>query len=50
VLISAGRCITPVMSMLRTLQDEGHDGTVTFLHYCRASGTALRESLSATRT
>jgi ferredoxin-NADP reductase len=35
VLISGGSGITPVMSMLRTLADEGYDGEVTFLHYSR---------------
>lgn len=34
LLISGGSGITPVLSMLRTLCDEGHDGQVTFLHYC----------------
>jgi ferredoxin-NADP reductase len=33
LLISGGSGITPVMSMLRTLCDEGHTGPVTFLHY-----------------
>ena len=33
VLISGGSGITPVMSMLRTLCDEGHQGAITFLHY-----------------
>ncbi len=33
LLISGGSGITPVMSMLRTLCDEGHAGPVTFLHY-----------------
>jgi len=33
LLISGGSGITPVMSMLRTLCDEGHAGAVTFLHY-----------------
>jgi ferredoxin-NADP reductase len=33
LLISAGSGITPVMSMLRTLSDEGHAGPVTFMHY-----------------
>jgi stearoyl-CoA 9-desaturase NADPH oxidoreductase len=33
LLISGGSGITPVMSMLRTLCDEGHAGTVTFMHY-----------------
>lgn len=33
LLISGGSGITPVMSMLRTLCDEGHPGRVTLLHY-----------------
>jgi ferredoxin-NADP reductase len=33
LLISGGSGITPVMSMLRTLCEEGHRGPVTFLHY-----------------
>jgi len=35
VLISGGSGITPVMSMLRTLLDEGHRGRIAFLHYAR---------------
>lgn len=35
LLISGGSGITPVMSMLRTLCDEGHDAPVTFLHFAR---------------
>jgi stearoyl-CoA 9-desaturase NADPH oxidoreductase len=35
LLISGGSGITPVMSMLRTLCDEGHRAPVTFLHYSR---------------
>ncbi|MDQ6776345.1 MAG: ferredoxin reductase [Actinomycetota bacterium] len=34
-LISGGSGITPVMSILRTLLDEGHRGRVAFLHYAR---------------
>jgi ferredoxin-NADP reductase len=34
LLISGGSGITPVLSMLRTLCDEGHQAPVTFLHYC----------------
>ena len=33
VLISGGSGITPVMSMLRTLCDEGYRGEIVFLHY-----------------
>jgi ferredoxin-NADP reductase len=33
LLISGGSGITPVISMLRSLCDEGHQGDVTFLHY-----------------
>ncbi len=33
LLISGGSGVTPVMSMLRTLAEEGHDGEVCFLHY-----------------
>jgi ferredoxin-NADP reductase len=33
LLISGGSGITPVLSMLRTLADEGHTGEVVFLHY-----------------
>ena len=33
LLISGGSGITPVLSMLRTLCDEGYSGDVTFLHY-----------------
>lgn len=33
LLISGGSGVTPVMSMLRTLCDEGHAGPITFVHY-----------------
>ncbi|MGI8679379.1 MAG: ferredoxin reductase [Jatrophihabitans sp.] len=33
LLLSGGSGITPVMSMLRTLCDEGYTGDVVFLHY-----------------
>jgi ferredoxin-NADP reductase len=35
VLISGGSGITPVLSMLRTLIDENHDGEIGFVHYAR---------------
>ena len=38
LLISGGSGITPVLSMLRTLCDEGHDHPVTFLHYSLTAG------------
>ena len=36
LLVSGGSGITPVLSMLRTLSDEGHPDPVTFLHYARS--------------
>jgi stearoyl-CoA 9-desaturase NADPH oxidoreductase len=33
LLVSGGSGITPVLSMLRTLCDEGHRGEIVFLHY-----------------
>ncbi|MFW6067193.1 MAG: ferredoxin reductase [Myxococcota bacterium] len=36
LLISGGSGITPVMSILRTLCDEGWGGRATFLHYARS--------------
>ncbi|KAA1399806.1 ferredoxin reductase [Aeromicrobium ginsengisoli] len=36
LLVSGGSGITPVMSMIRTLRDSGHQGQVTFLHYARS--------------
>jgi stearoyl-CoA 9-desaturase NADPH oxidoreductase len=41
VLVSGGSGITPVMSMLRTLCDEGHDGEVRFVHYARTAADWL---------
>ena len=47
LLISGGSGITPVMSMLRTLCDEGHAGAVTFLHYAPTrDDVAYRRELS----
>lgn len=53
LLISGGSGITPVMSMLRTLCDEGYataegPGQITFLHYARtAAVVAYRDELEA---
>jgi ferredoxin-NADP reductase len=41
VLISGGSGITPLMSMLRTLRDEGHDGEIHFIHYARTAADWL---------
>jgi stearoyl-CoA 9-desaturase NADPH oxidoreductase len=47
LLISGGSGITPVMSMLRTLCDEGHTGAVTFVHYAPTrDDVAYRDELS----
>jgi ferredoxin-NADP reductase len=47
-LISGGSGITPVLSMLRTLCDEGHDGRVEFIHYARTREDWLyRDALAA---
>jgi ferredoxin-NADP reductase len=40
-LISGGSGITPVLSMLRTLVDEDHDGEVAFLHFARTEADWL---------
>ena len=37
LLISGGSGITPVMSMLRSLVNEGYEGEIRFLHYARSS-------------
>ncbi|HEV7192995.1 MAG TPA: FAD-binding oxidoreductase [Jatrophihabitantaceae bacterium] len=48
LLISGGSGITPVMSMLRTLCDEGYDGDVTFLHYADTDAhVSYRDELRA---
>lgn len=41
LLIGGGSGITPLMSMLRTLADEGHKGRVDFIHYARTSDDLL---------
>src|SRR5947209_16844651 len=43
VLISGGSGITPLISMLRTLRDEGHQGQVHFRHYARTRAEFLYE-------
>lgn len=48
VLISGGSGITPVMSMLRTLCDEGYAGRITFLHYCNNVESLLYDDELAT--
>lgn len=46
LLISGGSGITPVLSMLRTLCDEGHRGPVAFVHYSlRADDMPYRSEL-----
>ncbi len=40
-LISGGSGITPVLSMLRTLFDEGHSGEIHFIHYARTAADWL---------
>jgi len=40
LFVSGGSGITPVMSMLRTLVAEGHDGEVAFVHYARTPDAA----------
>jgi ferredoxin-NADP reductase len=44
LMISGGSGVTPVMSMLRTLCDEGHAGAVTFIHYAPTSDAVLYRS------
>ncbi len=44
VLISGGSGITPVLSMLRSLCDEGHRDEVTFVHYARTADDWLYRS------
>jgi ferredoxin-NADP reductase len=39
LFVSGGSGITPVLSMLRTLCDEGYQGAVTFLHYADGAET-----------
>src|SRR5262249_30806582 len=41
VLISGGSGITPCLSMLRTLCDEGYQGELAFIHYARTAADCL---------
>ena len=48
LFVSGGSGITPVISMLRTLVAEGHDGDVAFVHYARSAAEACyRDELAA---
>jgi stearoyl-CoA 9-desaturase NADPH oxidoreductase len=48
LLISGGSGITPVISMLRTLCAQGHEGRVGFLHYSlRADAMPYRDEVAA---
>lgn len=47
LLVCGGSGITPVMSMLRTLDDEGYRGHVTFLQYaCTTDDVLYRDELA----
>jgi len=49
LFVSGGSGITPVMSMLRTLRNEGFDGEIAFIHYTRSPQEACyRHELDAT--
>lgn len=51
LLISGGSGITPVLSMLRTLCEEGYAGPLTFLHYgYTAADVSYRDELQALAT
>ena len=41
LLISGGSGVTPVISMLRTLCDEGYVGALTFMHYAPTRGDVI---------
>jgi stearoyl-CoA 9-desaturase NADPH oxidoreductase len=40
LFVSGGSGITPVMAMVRTLVNEGHDGEIAFVHYARSRAEA----------
>lgn len=49
LFVSGGSGITPVMSMLRTLQAENFDGEIAFVHYARSAAEACyRDELART--
>ena len=49
LFISGGSGITPVMSMLRTMRDEGSDREIAFIHYARSAEEACyADELAAT--
>lgn len=41
LLVSGGSGITPMMSMLRSLRDRGHDRPVSFLHYAKSAADEM---------
>src|SRR5437764_11418532 len=41
MLISGGSGVTPVVSMLRTLRDEGYAGEIDFIHFARTAADWL---------
>ena len=48
LFVSGGSGITPVMSMLRTMRDEGSDREIAFIHYARsAEEAAYADELAA---
>jgi ferredoxin-NADP reductase len=48
LFVSGGSGITPVMSMLRTMRDEGSDREIAFVHYARTPQDACyRDELAA---
>jgi ferredoxin-NADP reductase len=48
LFVSGGSGITPVMSMLRTMRDEGSDREIAFVHYARSAEEACyRDELDA---
>jgi ferredoxin-NADP reductase len=48
LFVSGGSGITPVLSMLRTMRDEGSDRDITFIHYARTPEEACyREELAS---